>query len=122
MILQPTSPLRTYQDINSALKLLKKKPKSIISISESLENPNVSIFFKNKKINFYTGNPMMKRRQDFIYKSYFINGGIYLVSRENLEKNKFINFKDTLYLMMDKLNSFDLNDYDDLKILKRIIR
>ena len=122
MILQPTSPLRTSQDINSALKLLKKKPKSVISISESLENPNVSIFFKNKKINFYTGNPMMKRRQDFIYKSYFINGGIYLVSRENLEKNKFINFKDTLYLMMDKLNSFDLNDYDDLKILKRIIR
>ena len=64
----------------------------------------------------------MKRRQDFIYKSYFINGGIYLVSKENLEKNKFINFKDTSYLIMNKLNSFDLNDYEDLDILKRIIR
>ena len=122
MILQPTSPMRTYKNINSALELLKKKPKSVISISESLENPNVSIFFKNNKVNFYTGNPMMKRRQDFIYKSFFINGAIYAVSKENLEKKKFINFKDTSYLIMDKLNSFDLNDYDDLKILKRIIR
>ena len=62
---------------------------------------------------------MMKRRQDFINKSYFINGAIYVVSRENLEKHKFINFKDTSYLIMNKLNSFDLNDYQDLKILKR---
>lgn len=122
MILQPTSPMRTHKNINSALEILKKKPKSVISISESLENPNVSIFFKNDKVNFYTGNPMMKRRQDFIYKSFFINGAIYAVSKENLEKNRFINFKDTSYLIMDKLNSFDLNDYEDLKILKKIIK
>ena len=123
MILQPTSPLRSSKDINSTLDLLKKKkPKSVISISESMENPNVSIFFKNKKVNFYTGNPMMKRRQDFAHKSFFLNGAIYVVSKENLEKNKFINFKDTSYLVMNKLNSFDLNDYDDLKILKRIIK
>ena len=123
MILQPTSPMRTSKDINSALDLLqKKKPKSVISISESMENPNVSIFFKNKKVNFYIGNPMMKRRQDFASKSFFINGAIYIVSKENLEKNKFINFKDTSYLIMKKLNSFDLNDYEDLEILKRIIK
>lgn len=53
-----------------------------------MENPNVSIFFKNKKIKFYTENPMMKRRQDFQHKSYFINGAIYVVSKENLEKKK----------------------------------
>ena len=64
---------------------------------------------------------MMKRRQDFAHKV-FLNGAIYVVSKENLEKNKFINFKDTSYLVMNKLNSFDLNDYDDLKILKRIIK
>ena len=47
----------------------------------------------------------------------FLNGAIYVVSKENLE-NKFIDFKDTSYLVMNKFNSFDLNDYDDLKILK----
>ena len=53
MILQPTSPMRTSKDINSALDLLqKKKPKSVISISESMENPNVSIFLKIKKLIF----------------------------------------------------------------------
>ncbi len=65
---------------------------------------------------------MMKRRQDFAHESFFLNGAIYVVSKENLEKNKFINFKDTSYLVMNKFNSFDLNDYDDLKILKRIIK
>ena len=49
MILQPTSPLRSSKDINSTLDLLKKKnQKIVISISESMENPNVSIFKKNK--------------------------------------------------------------------------
>ena len=80
------------------------------------------ILCSNKKVNFYVGNPMMKRRQDFASKSFFINGAIYIVSKENLEKNKFINFKDTSYLIMKKLNSFDLNDYEDLEILKRIIK
>ena len=51
MILQPTSPLRSSKDINSALDLLKK-PKSVISISESMENPNVSIFLRIKKLIF----------------------------------------------------------------------
>lgn len=123
IILQPTSPLRTSKDINSFLNLLnKKKPDSVVSVSKSLENPNETIFIKNRKINFYIKNSLITRRQDYPYDSYFINGAIYAVSKKNLEKNIFIDFKKTLYFKMEKLNSFDLNDYEDLKILKRLIK
>ena len=115
--------MRTSKDLNSFLRLLNKKmPESLISISKSLENPQESIFLRNKKINFYLKNSNMKRRQDYSHISYFINGAIYAVSKRNLEKKIFINYKNASYFEMDKVNSFDLNDYDDLKILKKLIK
>ena len=40
VVLQPTSPLRTKNDINNAVNIVKKyKPKSLFSISDSLEHP-----------------------------------------------------------------------------------
>ena len=45
VILQPTSPLRKYNDIIEAIKIyLKKNSYSLFSISPSLEHPNESIF------------------------------------------------------------------------------
>ena len=64
---------------------------------------------------------MMKRRQDFAHESFFEWRHLCCFKRK-FRKNKFIDFKDTSYLVMNKFNSFDLNDYDDLKILKRIIK
>ena len=123
VILQPTSPMRTYKDLNKFVNFLnKKKPESLISISKSIENPHESIFIENKKINFYLKKSFIKRRQDYSNNSYFINGAIYAVSKKNLEKKNFINFRKTSYFEMDKVNSFDLNDYDDLKILKKLIK
>ena len=40
VVLQPTSPLRTKNDINNAVNIVKKyKPKSLFCISDSLEHP-----------------------------------------------------------------------------------
>ena len=51
VVLQPTSPLRLAKDINSAVKIVKKfSPKSLFSISESLEHPYETIKIKKKKI------------------------------------------------------------------------
>ena len=50
VVLQPTSPLRNYKDINSAVKIVKrKKYKSLFSISNSLEHPYETIKFNKKK-------------------------------------------------------------------------
>ncbi len=53
ILLQPTSPLRTYQDIDKAILFFeKKKLKNLISVTKPLQDPSEMVFIKNKKLNF----------------------------------------------------------------------
>ncbi len=90
VVLQPTSPLRKAKDINESIRILKKKKSlSLFSISNSLEHPYETIkmvknnfrFVLKKAKNFY-------RRQDFDFNSYFINGAIYIIHRNLIQKKK----------------------------------
>ena len=50
VILQPTSPLRDYKDINNSIEIIKKsQTNSLFSISESLEHPYETIIKKRNK-------------------------------------------------------------------------
>ena len=91
VILQPTSPLRSYKDINSAIQIIKKgKFKSLFSINESLEHPYESIKISKNKIWRHTLSKakLYYRRQDFDLESFFINGAIYITHRELIAKKK----------------------------------
>mgnify|MGYP000421357200 FL=1 len=98
VILQPTSPLRTTNDINGAIKLtLKNRYKSLFSISESIEHPyeTIDLYKKNSWKYVLKDSNKFYRRQDFDINSYFINGAIYIISKNYLIKNGFsevINF------------------------------
>ena len=62
----------------------------MFSVSESLEHPYESIkIFNNKKWQ-YVLNKSKKyyRRQDFDFKSYFINGAIYILHKELVVRKK----------------------------------
>ena len=120
VILQPTSPLRSYKDIrNSILKYLEKKSESLFSISPSLEHPSESIFFKKNKINYFHKSKYNLRQN---YKeSYFINGAIYIFNRKLLKQKKIISDKKHTTFIMTKKNSIDINDYQDLVIAKKLI-
>ncbi len=51
VILQPTSPLRSKQDVISSINIFKNNSlKSHFSVSESIEHPYETIFFKKKKL------------------------------------------------------------------------
>ena len=88
MILQPTSALRTFNDINNAVKLVRKfKPNSLFSISESIEHPyeTISKSKKNWKLIIKT-KKKFTRRQDFGLESFFINGAIYVAHKKLIKK------------------------------------
>ena len=124
IILQPTSPLRSISDINNSIQIVnKKKSKCLISISESLEHPYESIFFNKKnKINFFLKNGAnYTRRQDFDRNSYFINGAIYITTKEMIKKNKVIDYSVSDYILTNKVNSLDLNDYSELNLIKNLL-
>ena len=83
-VLQPTSPLRTHKDINSSLKkTFKKNFSCLVSLSSSLEHPYETVFLNDKnKIKFFFKKSLKyTRRQDFDHESYFINGAIYITSK-----------------------------------------
>jgi CMP-N,N'-diacetyllegionaminic acid synthase len=124
VVLQATSPLRSYQDINRSVEMIKKeKSLSLFSISESLEHPYETIVLqKNKKWKYLLQNACnFYRRQDFNLKTFFINGAIYIVSKKHLLKSKKIYSKNHSLYKMPKNRSLDINDYDDIELAKKIL-
>ena len=123
VILQPTSPLRSYNDINRSIDIInKKKIKGLFSVSSSLEHPYEQIKgqFNNwsliiKKASNHT------RRQDYNLRPFYINGAIYILHKSLLNGKK-VNMKNLNYFVMPKQRSIDIDDYEDVEIAKALLR
>ncbi len=105
--------------------LKKKKFDSLFSISESLEHPYETINLKKgKKKIFYTIKKREKifRRQDFDINSYFINGAIYIFKKELILKKKIFSENNHGFYLMPKIRSIDVNDLEDIEIVKNILK
>ena len=124
VLLQPTSPLRTKADIDSAIKLFfKKKPESVVSICE-VEHPP----YWYLKINsggslepFIKSQYLYKRHQD-VPKVYRPNGAIYIAEPKTLYRYKTFYCKKTLPYFMPVERSIDIDNEIDLKLTKLIIQ
>ena len=124
VVLQPTSPLRNYKDINSAVEIVKrKKYKSLFSISNSLEHPYETIRFDKKKKWKYvlSKSKLYYRRQDFDFESYFINGAIYIIHRKLVIQKRIYDKKNHGFCVMPKQRSIDINDLSDIKIVRGLL-
>tara|TARA_B110000259_G_C13991955_1_gene392857 strand:+ start:657 stop:1346 length:690 start_codon:yes stop_codon:yes gene_type:complete len=123
LILQPTSPLRTYNDIK----------KSIISFDLSKSDSLISCY-KEDYINSLTTytkeagyavpkNPNHNkavRRQDHSV-SYVRNGAIYLTKVDYLTKNESIISDKPLMFEMPKHKSINIDTEEDLIMIKKMI-
>jgi CMP-N,N'-diacetyllegionaminic acid synthase len=120
--LQPTSPLRTADDIDQSINLFKKYTKfgckSVISISQN-SYPSEWIFQLNDKslMNEFVQlrkSSFQKRSQDF-NQSFYLNGSIYLarVADVLLHKSFYIPEGDTIPVMIPKSRSVDIDDEVD---------
>jgi len=123
ILLQPTSPLRTEQNIKEAIDLyLTDNFDMVVSVKEAKSNPYFTLFEESVE-GFLTqsksGN--YSRRQD-CPKVYEYNGAIYIINVESLKKsrmNKFSRIKK--YIMSDEA-SFDIDTPFDWKIVEMILR
>lgn len=123
MLLQPTSPLRTVDDINNSIKLLyEKSAMSIVSLTECDHSPiccntlpedGCMDSFEDEK---YAG----LRRQDLpIYYRY--NGAIYLLKMEELYvENMFA--KNCFAYIMPQERSIDIDTELDFLIAETIMK
>ena len=124
VFLQPTSPLRTTEDIDKALMIFfNNKCDSVVSVCESKESPYWTLSIEKEFIEPLFGWEFFleKRRQD-LPKTFSLNGAIYITSTEKfLENNNLFN-KKTLPYIMPPERSIDIDQDIDFKLAEDILR
>ena len=123
MLLQPTSPLRTVSDIRNSFALMEEKDAdSVVSVCEMEHSPLWSNTLGEDLCmdNFRRENYCDIRRQDLpIY--YRLNGAVFLVKREELERPQMLRYKCYAYIMPTE-RSIDIDTEFDLKIAECYMR
>ena len=123
MLLQPTSPLRTKEDIQNCFEMMKKEDaNAIVSVTEVEHSPlwcntlpedlSMEQFYNEKAIN--------TPRQE-LPKYYRLNGAIYLIKREEVEKQKMFREKNYAYIMSNE-KSIDIDSELDFKIAEYFMK
>ncbi len=118
MLLQPSSPLRTLEDINTAIKmLLDKKAKAIVSVCKTDHHPwwsNILSEDDNMK-DFLRTDILNKRRQDLPV-FYRLNGAIYLAETDYLHECNGFFGPHTFAYKMPRTRSVDIDSDIDFEL------
>ena len=125
ILLQPTSPLRNSEDINKSVKIFKdKNVDSLFSISKHLEHPYNAINFRKKtRLKFLIERrKKFFRRQDYDVDSYFCNGAIFIMKKKLIMKNQIYNISNHGFYIMPKLRSIELDENEDIEIIKKFLK
>ena len=121
-ILQPTSPLRTVNDIDNSIKIfLKNKCDSVMSVTK-VHHPPHWIYSINKRTltKFLKSKTRIFRRQDSPT-LYQLNGAILIATKEFFLKKKEIG-NNTIPYIMPQERSIDIDSFYDLKIASLILK
>ena len=115
LILQPTSPLRTYVDIDNIIALRKKANlESAVSVTVSNKPPEwmYKLSDKDQLIPIFDKSNDNNNRQKII-PSYLLNGALYLVSKDFLLREKSFISEDTIAYKMSQEKSVDIDTSTD---------
>ena len=122
MLMQPTTPLRTEEDVRSAYELMEKKhAKSIIAVCEVDHSPLWcdTIPESGSMKGFGRKDLAWVNRQE-LKQYYRVNGAIYLLTVNGIsipEDDEI--YEDNCYaLMMDRKKSIDVDSEDDLALVE----
>lgn len=124
-LLQPTSPLRTVDDILGAWRLFQaKKAGAVVSVCET-DHPVAWMNTLDETLslkNFIKQEYKNKRRQDLSV-NYRLNGAIYIVDINHFKKNKEDIYTDGCYAyLMSRENSVDIDNILDFYFAETIIK
>lgn len=123
MLLQPTSPLRTAENIEEAYNLLKEKnANAVVSVCETDHNPLWSnTLDESLSLDNFIDTRKDKRRQE-LPTYYRLNGAIYLAKVSYYKKyNDFYINKSYAYIM-NKRESVDVDDIIDFKLAEVLMK
>lgn len=116
VLLQPTQPLRTNDDIDKSIELFfENDGKSLVSISEVNDHPLLMRYLKEDfSLSKIIEKKSNLRRQD-MEKVYRVNGAIYI--NKISEINEFTSFNDNVTgFLMERDHSVDIDELSDLAL------
>ena len=111
IILQPTSPLRTFKHIDEAIELLfKKKADAIVSVCETEHSPLWSnTLSDNKSMEGFISKDYLNKRGQDLPKYFRLNGAIYICD--------VCKFKQYQSLLIDKnIYAYEMSSEDSIDI------
>lgn len=117
VLLQPTSPLRTEQEIDDALiQFIERQSVSMVSVHEMIEHPYKCLHQQGDSWQFLAKpDQYVSRRQDYQNNYYAINGALYIVTPQWLrEKGNFVIEGETELYKMSSVSGTDVDELADI--------
>ena len=117
MLLQPTSPLRTSNDIDEAFQLMiERGAKSCVSVAPVRSHPYLmyKIEPEGNLCNVLENSPSVSRRQD-LPEVYELNGAIYIADISWLKESRSFIGRETVGYQMPLNRSIDIDEYADFE-------
>lgn len=122
VLLQPTSPLRTADDVRSCLQLYTPEIDMVVSVMQAATNPYYNAFEtdENGFLHISKGDGKYTRRQD-APKVWEYNGAVYVINTASLRKMKLGEFTRRRMYEMSRERSIDLDTPTDWLIAETLI-
>ena len=125
LVLQPTCPLRTVNDVEEAVQmLLKKQAQAIYSVCEVEHSPLWSSTLpEDQSFEEFLPTDIAGIRSQDLPVYYRLNGAIYLVNLKSYEKNRSLfQHEDSYAFIMDRANSVDIDESLDFVVAEAILK
>ncbi len=121
-VLQPTSPLRTADDIRGGVELFdKNNATAVIGVCELEHSINIcNVLGENNSMDGFFDSNVSGRRQD-AGKYYRINGALYIQRVNDLMEKKNLYGEDSYAYIMDKRASVDVDDEIDFRMAESLM-
>lgn len=122
-LLQPTSPLRKFDDIINGYNQMKKKDaNAVVAVCEVDHSPLwCNTLPEDDSLQNFLNQELIRMPRQSLPTYYRINGALYIVKTEWLMSTENI-YKEKCYaIVMSKENSIDIDDAIDFKIAEAMI-
>ena len=122
VLLQPTSPFRTSDDILEALKLYTPHTDMVVSVTECASNPYYNVFETTPDgyLHISKGDGLITRRQD-APKVWEYNGAVYVINPDSIRSLPMGAFSRRIPYVMPPERSVDLDTPADWLVAEAML-
>ena len=125
VMVEPTSPQRTADDLLNALDLLKKTAgaESLVGVSKTEScHPMFLTKLKSGFLEMYENKEFKFFRRQDTDDVYFFEGSMYISKTASLKSRKSFYHEKTLGFTMPKWKSFEIDDLTDFMVVERLMQ